>query len=50
MTVETILTNALLVLPEEVLPGTLVLRGERIHEIQPGRSQPPAHSTSAATT
>jgi alpha-D-ribose 1-methylphosphonate 5-triphosphate diphosphatase len=38
---ETILTNALLVLPEEVLPGTLVIRGGRIADIQPGRSHAP---------
>jgi alpha-D-ribose 1-methylphosphonate 5-triphosphate diphosphatase len=38
MTAETILTNALLVLPEEVLPGTLVIREGRIADIQPGRS------------
>jgi len=38
MTPETILTNALLVLSGEVIPGTLVLRGERIAELQPGRS------------
>jgi len=38
MKAETILTNALLVLPEEVLPGTLVIRDGRIAEIQPGRS------------
>ena len=38
MTAETILTNALLVLPEEVLPGTIVIRGETIAEVQPGRS------------
>ncbi|MBL6457912.1 alpha-D-ribose 1-methylphosphonate 5-triphosphate diphosphatase [Belnapia sp. T6] len=38
---ETILTNALLVLPEDVVPGTLVLRGSRIAEIQPGRSALP---------
>lgn len=42
MTAETILTNAILVLPEEVLPGTLVIRGGRIAEIQPGRSHLPA--------
>ncbi|WP_371136833.1 alpha-D-ribose 1-methylphosphonate 5-triphosphate diphosphatase [Falsiroseomonas sp.] len=36
-----ILTNALLVLPGEVLPGTLVIRGDRIAEIQPGRSHAP---------
>jgi alpha-D-ribose 1-methylphosphonate 5-triphosphate diphosphatase len=38
MTPETILTNALLVLPEEVLPGTVVIRGAQIAEVQPGRS------------
>lgn len=38
MSPETILTNALLVLPEEVLPGTVVIRGATIAEIQPGRS------------
>jgi len=38
MTPEMILTNALLVLPEEVLPGTVVIRGARIAEVQPGRS------------
>jgi len=35
---ETILTNALLVLPAEVIPGTVVLRGAAIAEVQPGRS------------
>lgn len=39
MTPETILTNAMLVLPAEVVPGTLVLRDGRIAEVQPGRSQ-----------
>jgi alpha-D-ribose 1-methylphosphonate 5-triphosphate diphosphatase len=38
MTPETILTNALLVLPDEVLPGTVVIRGAAIAEVQPGRS------------
>ena len=38
---ETILTNALLVLPEAVLRGTLVLRGNRIAEFQSGRSALP---------
>ncbi len=38
MTPETILTNATLVLPDDVLPGTLVLRDGRIAEVQPGRS------------
>jgi alpha-D-ribose 1-methylphosphonate 5-triphosphate diphosphatase len=42
MTAETILTNAILVLPEEALPGTLVIRSGRITEIQPGRSHLPA--------
>lgn len=42
MTPETILTNALLVLPDRVEPGTLVLREGRIAEIQPGRSHLPA--------
>ena len=40
---ETILTNALLVLPGEVVPGTLVIRDGRIAEVQPGRS----HAASA---
>jgi alpha-D-ribose 1-methylphosphonate 5-triphosphate diphosphatase len=35
---ETVLTNALLVLPREVVPGTVVIRGDRIAEVQPGRS------------
>ena len=38
---ETILTNAALVLPDCVLHGTLVLRGELIADIQPGRSTAP---------
>lgn len=42
MTTETILTNALLVLPDRVEPGTLVLREGRIAEVQPGRSRSPA--------
>ena len=37
-TVETILTNALLVLADAVVPGTVVLRGGLIAEVQPGRS------------
>jgi alpha-D-ribose 1-methylphosphonate 5-triphosphate diphosphatase len=40
---ETILTNAALVLTDRVLHGTLVLRGELIAEVQPGRS----HATGA---
>lgn len=38
MTDETILTNAHLVLPGEVIHGTLVIRDGRIADIQPGRS------------
>jgi len=38
---ETILTNATLVLPTEVVAGTLVLRGGDIAEVQPGRSHAP---------
>ena len=40
---ETILTNAHLILPTEVVSGTLVIRDGRIAEIQPGRS----HAASA---
>jgi alpha-D-ribose 1-methylphosphonate 5-triphosphate diphosphatase len=36
MTDETILTNAVLVLPDATLNGTLILRGDRIAEVQPG--------------
>jgi alpha-D-ribose 1-methylphosphonate 5-triphosphate diphosphatase len=35
---ETILTNARLVLPAEVIAGTIVIRGNLIAEVQPGRS------------
>ncbi len=38
MSPETVLATALPVLPEEVLPGTVVIRGAAIAEIQPGRS------------
>ncbi len=38
MTTDTILTNAQLVLRDEVVHGTVVIRGERIIEVQPGRS------------
>ncbi|NGM21969.1 alpha-D-ribose 1-methylphosphonate 5-triphosphate diphosphatase [Roseomonas stagni] len=38
MSPEVILTNALLVLPKEVMEGTIVIRGDRIAEVQPGRS------------
>ena len=44
MTDETILTNAILVLPDGILNGTLVVRDGRIAEVQPGRSGAlPAH-------
>lgn len=43
MTAETILTNAILVLPNEAIPGTLVIRGGAIADLQPGRS----HAASA---
>jgi len=42
MTAEMILTNALLVLPDEVIAGTVVLRGDRIAEVQTGRSHAPS--------
>ncbi len=42
MTDETILTNALLVLPHEVIHGTLVIRDGRIADIQSGRSHVPS--------
>ncbi|MBN8892656.1 MAG: phosphonate metabolism protein PhnM [Rhodospirillales bacterium 70-18] len=35
---ETILTNATLILPDALLPGTVVLRGGAIVAVQPGRS------------
>lgn len=41
MTAETILTNAILVLPDALQPGTLVLRDGKIAEIQSGRSSAP---------
>ncbi len=41
MTPETILTNALLVLPDAVMPGTLVFRDGLLAEVQPGRSHAP---------
>jgi alpha-D-ribose 1-methylphosphonate 5-triphosphate diphosphatase len=41
MTAETILTNAILVLPDETLFGTIVMRGKTIAEIQAGRSHAP---------
>lgn len=41
MTAETILTNALLVLPTEVVAGTVVLRGAAIADVQTGRSHLP---------
>ncbi|WP_198368946.1 alpha-D-ribose 1-methylphosphonate 5-triphosphate diphosphatase [Roseomonas rosulenta] len=41
MTAETILTNAILVLPDATLQGTLLIRDGRIAEISPGRSYAP---------
>jgi alpha-D-ribose 1-methylphosphonate 5-triphosphate diphosphatase len=41
MTPETVLTNALLVLPGEVIAGTVVIRGAHIADVQPGRSHLP---------
>src|SRR5580698_6378303 len=38
MSTETIFTNAILVLPDETLPGTLVTRGDVIVAIETGRS------------
>jgi len=38
MTVETVLTNAWLVLPDEVVLGSVVLQGDRIVDVQPERS------------
>ena len=44
MSAETILTNAWLVLSDEVVLGTVVLKGDRIADVQPGRSdRPSAH-------
>ena len=41
---ETIITNAILVLPDTALQGTLVIRGDQIAEVQPHRSLAlPAH-------
>jgi alpha-D-ribose 1-methylphosphonate 5-triphosphate diphosphatase len=39
MNQETILTNAILVLPDETVSGTIVLHGQVIADIQAGRSQ-----------
>jgi alpha-D-ribose 1-methylphosphonate 5-triphosphate diphosphatase len=41
MSRDTILTNAILVLRDQALVGTIVLHGTRIAEIQPGRSHAP---------
>ncbi|MBN8908979.1 MAG: alpha-D-ribose 1-methylphosphonate 5-triphosphate diphosphatase, partial [Rhodospirillales bacterium] len=41
MTHETVLTNAILVLPEEAIAGTLVVRGDTIAAVEPGRAQIP---------
>ncbi|MCX7932522.1 MAG: alpha-D-ribose 1-methylphosphonate 5-triphosphate diphosphatase [Rhodovarius sp.] len=42
MTIERILTNARIILPDAVIHGTLVMRGELIADVQPGRSHLPA--------
>jgi alpha-D-ribose 1-methylphosphonate 5-triphosphate diphosphatase len=39
---ETILTNATLILPTEIIAGTLVIRDGRIAAVQPGRSHAPS--------
>ncbi|MGD0431306.1 MAG: alpha-D-ribose 1-methylphosphonate 5-triphosphate diphosphatase [Acetobacteraceae bacterium] len=41
MNPETIFTNAVLVLPDEVLAGTLVMRGDTISVVEKGRSRVP---------
>src|ERR1700689_2526365 len=41
MNAETIFTNAVLVAPDEVLLGTLTMRGDTITEISAGRSSAP---------
>lgn len=41
MTHETILTNAILVLRDQTISGTIIVRGETIADIQPGRSHLP---------
>ena len=41
MNAETIFTNAILVLPNDVLPGTLTVRGDTIIEVAEGRSLAP---------
>jgi alpha-D-ribose 1-methylphosphonate 5-triphosphate diphosphatase len=42
MTDQTILTNAIVVLPDATLHGTLVIRGNTIADVQPHRSSAPA--------
>jgi alpha-D-ribose 1-methylphosphonate 5-triphosphate diphosphatase len=44
MTDQTILTNAIVVLPDATLHGTLVIRGDTIADVQPHRSSAPAAS------
>jgi alpha-D-ribose 1-methylphosphonate 5-triphosphate diphosphatase len=41
MNAETIFTNAMLVLPDEVLNGTITIRGDTIVEVAPNRSSAP---------
>ena len=45
-----ILTNALLVLPDAVVLGSVVVRDGCVVEVQPGRSHAPGAKTSTATT
>lgn len=39
---ETVFTNARVVLPDDVVDGTVVVRGGRIHEVAAGRVSGPA--------
>ena len=41
MSPETIFTNAVLVLPNETMAGTLVMHGDKISAVEPGRSSVP---------
>ena len=51
MTPETILTNALLVLPDEVIAGTVVIRGGTHRaRCSPAAATLPGAQTSTATT
>ena len=46
---ELVLTNARVVTPEAVLPGTVVARDGLIAAVEPGGPSPPVPSTSTAT-